>query len=808
VAETFNELTQAARTLAKRPGYALVAAFTLALGIASNVAIFTVVNAVLLEPLPYPQADRIVTVTHQAPGLQLPSAELQISPGLLDFYRESSRTLTRIGAYETGDRNLTGTGHPERVSTVSVTPEVFDVLTVRPELGRTLSEADVLKDAPLVVILTHGLWQSHFGGDRNVVGRRVEVDGVRAEIVGVMPAGFAFPDARTRLIAPLWLDPANEFGAFGPRSVARLAQGMTLTAAQQEIAALQRRIPEKFPDVEREFLERAGWAGTVTPLRDRMVSDVSTMLWILFGTVALVLLIAGANVANLFLVRAESRQREVAVRAALGAGRWRLARTFLAESLVLALAGGALGSLMAWAAVRLLVAYTAFTLPRIHEVRFDGTVLTFAVALSIIAGLVLGALPMLHLAGRSFVALLRDGGRGNTATRSRHRVRNLLIAGQVAMALLLLVASGLMLRSAQRLYAVDPGIKTDAVLAAGVSLGPRSDRAQAVGFYRQVLDEAARLPGVIASGASNSLPIGVTSMRGGSFEIASRPRPDTEIPAVTMYAAVTPGYFETLGVPLLAGRAPEWIDAEREPHVIWVNETFARTYLDNKAIGERITLEDTQMEIVGVVGDIRTFGLNETIRPFAYLTLRNPAVSLNLMQLVVRTTADPASLASSLRGAVDRVDSDVPLTTVQTMKDVVASSLAQTWFTMVLLACAAGGALVLGMVGLYGVIRYVVAQRTAEIGVRIALGASPRDVRMMVLQQGLRVTIAGIIVGLVAAWASTRVMESLLFQVSANDPVTFVSVALALIGVSLLATYLPARRAAQIEPSHALREEG
>jgi predicted permease len=803
-----NDLTHALRSLAKRPGYALVAIFTLALGIASTVAIFTVVNAILIQPLPYPEPDRIVTVSHQAPGLKLLVTELQTSPGLVRFYREASTTLTRLGAYETGERNLTGSGHPERVSSAGVTPEVFDVLAVPPALGRRFREEDARKDSPLVVILTHGLWQSHFGGDPGVVGRSVEVDGVRAEIVGVMPAGFAFPDARTRLLVPLWLDPALGFGDFGPRSLARLAPGRTLSVAQQEIAALQRRIPERFPDVEREFLDNAGWGATVRPLRDNMVGNVSTMLWIIFGTLALVLLIAGANVANLLLVRADSRQREIAVRAALGAGRWRLARVFLAESLVLTLAGGAVALLMAWAGVRLLVANSPVELPRMHEVRIDTTVLGFALALSICAGLLLGAMPMLHLAGRSFVALLRDSGRGNTAGRARQRMRNLLIAGQVAVALLLLVASGLMLRSAQRLYAVDPGIDPDGVVAAGISLGPRPDRSQSVRFYREVLDEVARLPGIVSRGAATRLPIGVSSMSGGSFEIESRPRAEREIPAVTMYMAVTPGYFETLGVPLLAGRPAEWVDAERERHVIWVNETFARTYLDNKAVGERITLEGVPMEIVGVVGDIRTFGLSEEIRPFAYLTLGNPAVSLDVVQLVARTTASPVSLASALRNAVDRVDANVPLMTIRTMKEVVDSSLAQTWFTMVLLACAAGGALLLGMIGLYGVIRYVVAQRTAEIGVRIALGARPADVLMMVLRQGLTVTIAGVIVGLAAAFASTRVMASLLFEVSASDPATFVAVPIVLIVVSLIATYLPARKAARIDPSRALREEG
>ncbi|HEU4688365.1 MAG TPA: ABC transporter permease, partial [Vicinamibacterales bacterium] len=789
----------------KRPGYAVVATFTLALGIAANVAIFTVVNAILLQPLPYPDADRIVTVRHNAPGLALP--ELEISPGLVELYRDSASTLTRMAAYEPGERNLTGSGHPERIKVASVTPEVFDVLGVRPMRGRAFSEPDVRKDAPLVVILTDALWQSDFGSDPNVVGRRVEVNGVRAEIVGVMPAGFAFPDADTRLLVPLFLDPAGGFGAFRARGLARLAPGIALGVAQQEITALQTRIPERFPDIEREFLDRAGWVATVTPLRERVVGDVSTMLWILFATVGLVLLIAGANVANLFLVRAESRQREVAVRAALGAGRWRLIRAFLAESLLLTFAGGVAGAMLAWAAVRFLVASSPIDLPRLHEVRFDGTVLAFAVALSICAGLVLGALPMLQLAGRSFAALLHDGGRGHTASRARHRMRNLLIAGQVAMALLLLVASGLMLRSATRLYAVDPGIRVDDVIAAGISLGPR-DRVQAVRLYQRMLDEVAGLPGVVAHGAANSLPVSVRSMRGGSFEIESRPRPDTEIPFVTMYMAVTPGFFETLGVPLLAGRAPEWVDAERDTHPIWVNETFARTYLDNKAVGERIELEDTRMEIVGVVGDIRSFGLQEDVRPFAYVALGNPAVSLDLMQVVVRTSTTPGSITSALRAAVDRVDASVPVTTVQTMTDVVASSLAQTWFTMILLACAAGGALVLGMIGLYGVIRYVVAQRTAEIGLRIALGARPGDVRAMVLWQGLSVTLAGVIVGLVAAWASTRLMASLLFEVSPNDPMTFITVPLALVAVSVIATYLPARRAALIDPSQALRDEG
>ncbi len=802
----FSELAQASRALAKRPGYALIAGFTLALGIAATVTIFTVVDGVLLEPLPYPDSDRIVAVEHHAPGLELP--DLQISPGLVDHYREGSRTLTRMAAYQPAERNLTGSGRPERVASVSITPEIFDVLATRPALGRPFTEADARQNSPLVVILTDAVWRSRFGGDPGIVGQRVEVDGVRAEVVGVMPAGFAFPYAETRLLVPLWLDPAGGFGSFGPRALARLAPGVTLEAAREEVAALQRRIPERFPDLGPEFLESSGWTSSVTPLREQMVKDVSAALWILLGTVGLVLLIAGANVANLFLVRAESRHRELAVRAALGAGRWRLARAFLAESIVLALAGGITGSLIAWGAVQILIAQGPIDLPRLHEVRVDGTVLAFAAALTVGAGLILGALPLLHLTGRPFIALLRDGGRGNTAGRERHRLRQILIAGQVALALVLLVASALMLQSARRLYAVDPGVRVDDVVTAGVSLGSRPDRAQAVAFYDRVLDGVRGIPGVTAAGAATSLALGATSMGGGSFDIESRPRPENELPPVAMYTAMTPGYFETLGIRLISGRPPERADAGRERQVIWVNDMFARTVFGGRAVGERIRLEETWAEIVGVVSDVRTFGQREAIRPFAYMTLGHPAVSLDVLHIVVRTTSSAEAVAPALRQVLNRVDRGVPLTTVQTMTDVLAGSLAQTRFTMILLACAAAGALVLGIVGLYGVIRYIVAQRTPEIGVRAALGAQPSDIRRMVLRQGLTVTLAGVAAGLVVALASARVIESLLFEVLARDPLTFAAVALLLIAVSALATYLPARTAARIDPIRALREEG
>lgn len=432
-----RELELAARALARRPGYAAVAVFTLALGIGANVAIFTVLNAVLLRPLPYPDADRIVTIRHHAPGLNLP--ELHSSPGLIDHYRESSRTLTRVAGYETRQRNLTDSGQPERVRAIAVTPELFDVLAVRPALGRPFGGSDVQQESPPVVILTHALWQSRFGGDSQVIGRRVQLDGRATEIVGVMPRDFVFPTPDTRVLIPLWLDPKRGFGTFGTRTLARFAPGASLESARHEIEALQRRIPERFPDLTQELLDGFGWSVTVEPLRDNVVRDVVTPLWILLGAVGVVLLVAGANVANLFLVRAESRQREVALRSALGGSRTRIASMFLAESLVLALVGGAMGAGLATVGVRLLVANGPTQLPRLHEINVDTTVIAFAAMLSVATGLVLGALPLSGLARRPFAQTLRDGGRGSTAGRHRNRLRQLLMAGQVAMALLVLM---------------------------------------------------------------------------------------------------------------------------------------------------------------------------------------------------------------------------------------------------------------------------------------------------------------------------------------------------------------------------------
>jgi predicted permease len=715
-----------------------------------------------------------------------------------------------MAGYDIRAINVAGGGSPERVRAVAVSAGLFEVLATRPTLGRPFRDSDAQPGGPRAIILTHGFWHARFGADPDVVGRTLRLDGRAAEVVGVMPRDFVFPDPATRLLVPLALDEDGRMGSFGTVALARLAPGVTLDAARTEIDQLQQRIPEWFPDLTPDTLAGFGWSTTVEPLRDRVVASVARTLWILFGTAGLVLLAAAANVANLFLVRAESRQREIAVRSALGASRARIARTFLAESLVLAAIGGWTGLLLASAGTRLLAAYGPAGLPRLHEVGLDARVVAFAAALSVVVAVLLGVLPASRIARRPFAALVREDGRGITTGRRGHRVRQVLIVAQVAMAIVLLVGSGLMLRSVARLYAVDPGFRVEGVICAGVSLGPQADRTRAVAFYHDVLDQMARMPGVSAAGAASSLPVGGTGQSGSGFTIRSRPTLHTRIQPFTMYSGVTAGYFDALGVPLLEGRAPARTDAGQGRPVAWVSRTFARQFLDDRAIGEwiNINIKDTWREIVGVVGDVRIFGLREQVRPMVYLPLSDAAVGIDVMHAVVRTTGSPAALAPALRAAVDRVDASVPLTTVRTMEDIVSASVAEASFTMTLLAIAAGVTLVLGIVGLYGVVSYIVRQRTVEIGIRLALGANPGSVRAMVLRQGVTVAMAGVLVGLAAAAASTRFMASLLFEVSARDPATFAAVALIITAVSALATYLPARRAAGIDPLQALRDQG
>ena len=801
------DLKQAARALARRPAFAIVAALTLALGIAANVAIFAVINGVLLRPLPYPESEAIVSIQHHAPGLNLP--DLENSPGTLALYRNHARSFSSIAAIRETSRNLTGGIQPVRVQAAEVSPSWFDVMQVQPLRGRRFVEADADTLAPAVAVLTYEGWQAQFGGRDDVLGSLIEIDGESTEVIGILPQrAYTKPDMSVLL--PSFMDPDGPIGTFGIIGIARLAPGVTLDAARAEVTQLQSRIPEQSNgEMTREVLQSFGWSASLQTLRERITGDVRPALLVVLGTVAFLLLVACASVANLFLVRAESRQRESGLRLALGASRGRLAASFLSESMLLGIAGGVIGMILAAFGVRALIAAAPPELPRLHEVSVDATVLGFALVLSVFAGLLFGLLPLPQQLGAPLQQLVRDG-RGS-AGRDRQRVRKTLIVAQIALALVMLTGSMLMLRSFQQLRSVDPGLEPTGALTMGVSMGDGVTRLEATQGYQRITDEAAALPGVAYAGVVNALPLDPDGTNGGSFLIESRPRAEDAIPPVAFYSAVSAGYFEAIGTTLQQGRSVERADIEQARPVVWVSESFARDFLDGNALGERIRPDNASdwMEVVGVVRDVRTFGLREPIRPMMYIpmTLSIGTMQVASMTLVMRTDGDPAALAPAARAAVQRAEPNVPITTARTMSAVVRESMADTAFTTTILMIAAIVALALGAIGLYGVIGYIVAQRTQEIGVRIAIGATPREVRRMVLRDGLVLAFLGIVIGTAGAAVLTRTLESVLYEINRLDPLTFVVVPVVLLVTSAIAAWVPARRAAGIAPLEALRTD-
>ncbi|MEX2282659.1 MAG: ABC transporter permease [Gemmatimonadota bacterium] len=805
----FQELRQAGRSIMKRPGFSFVAVLTLALGIGANVAIFAVVNAVLIRPLPYSESERMVWIQHHAPGLSLP--DLESGVGTVMLFQKFARSYSSMAAVVDAASNLTGTAEPARVQVLRVTPALFDVMRLKPIMGRRLTEADEVRGAPDVALLTYRGWQNHFGGSPSVLGQVVRLNDRPTTMVGVLPKEFQHPDWENELVVPMHFDPNEGFGAFGIGHIARLAPGATIETAQAEATRLISRLPELYPDITPEFLKKAGWSVSVSSFRDRLVGDAKTALWVVLGTVGFLLLVACASVANLFLVRAEGRQREIAVRFALGATGPRVAATFLSESMLLGISGGFWGLVLAYWSVRALVAASPPQLPRLSEINVDLRVALFAIGIGAVAGLVFGLMPLpMHLR-RSLHGLVRAG-RGFVGGRERNHVRKSLIVAQIALAVVLVTGSGLMLRSFANLRAVDPGIRTDGVLTLGISLGDEVSKPVAAARYQQIVDELNALPGVQHAAATNALPLNSSGINGGSFRIQSKPREEGALPPVAMYAIITDDYLPSIGTRLVQGRAIERADHEQNRAVALVNQTFARLHLGGNAVGERLAFgEDslTWIEVVGVVEDVRTFGLSEDVRALAYLpmTTHVPGARIGIMTAVIRTTGDPAALIGAARAAVKRAAPAAPITSARTMQQVMDRSLADTAFTMTIILIAALVALLLGAIGLYGVIGYVVSQRTQEIGVRIALGAIPAQVRTLVLRQGLVLAAGGVAIGLVAAVSLSRVLESLLFQVETRDPLVFALVPLTMLSVTALASYLPARRASNVSPLQALRSE-
>jgi len=813
-----NDIRYAVRGFLRTPVFTAIALLTLGLGIGANTAIFSVVDGVLLEPLPYPESDRLVDIAFTAPGLDL--EWLPSAIGAYIVHRQEASTLEEVALYGTASSNLTGGTEPRRILVGRATPSLFTVLRTDAALGRTFTEEEGLPGSPSLTVISDRLWREHFEGARDVVGRTVQLDGNAVEVIGVLPAGFEFGNPEIQLWTPLRVDPnTSSFEGFNYPSIARLAPGAESADAGRELTALMPRLAERFEGITLELLENSSLATVTQPYIDTVVGDVKTALLILMGTVGFVLLIACANVANLLLVRAESRQKEVAIRTAMGADRSHLYGQFITESGLLALVGGGLGLLLAWLGLRLLTSYGPEGVPRLDAIGIDGSVLAFTAVLCGAAAVIFGVIPVLRHRSGSTSGVLRDGYRGSTTSGAGARVRSLLVVSQVAFALILLVGSGLMLRSFRHLLDVDAGFRSDNVLTFRLSLPGTSyaDRDEVASFHHRFLDRLEAIPGVEVAGAGSALPLsGMTGM--DPLLIEGQPLDPSIVPPVINTRLATPGYFEALGIPLNRGRMLERRDAESAMPVVLLSERAVETFFpDGQVLDRRVAQglpaqPDAWSQVVGVVADVHYLSLTQPPMGTIYYPIRLAegvrweGLSRSV-DFVVRTSVPPTSIVPTVRQTLAELDPNLPIASVRTMDQIAREARAGMGFTLILLGIAAAVGLLLGSVGLYGVISYVTAQRTREIGVRMALGAQVPAVRGMVMRQGLGVTLGGVVVGLAGAWGLTRFMESVLYEVSTTDPLTYAGVSGLLLVVAAAATWIPARRASRTDPVRALQGE-
>jgi predicted permease len=810
------------RKLRGSPVFTGVSIVTLGIGIGANAAIFSVVNGVLLKPLPYEDPSRLIGVWHKAPGLGF--EEVNMSPALYFTYREEGgRVFEDIGMWSTAEVSVTGQGEPAQVPGLMVTDGTLALLGVSAAHGRIFTKEDDQPGNPLTVVLGWSYWQRQFGGDPGAVGKTLRISGRERSIIGVLPRDFRLLDRSPDLYLPYQFNRSELFvGNFSYQSIARLRRGVTLAQANAEIERLVPVAVERFPGnntlgVSLNMLREARFGANVRPLKQDVVGDVGNVLWILLGTVGLVLLIACANVANLFLVRAESRQREIAIRTAMGASRGRLASQLLRESIVLGLVGGVLGLMLAYAGLRLLAGLAPDTLPRVGEIDLDPWVLLFTAGISVAAGLLFGMFPVLRLRATSLSAILREGGRGSSAGKERHRLRGAIATAEVALALVLLVGAGLMVRSFQALRNVNPGFqRPEEVLTVRVPVPTAevADPAQVALIYEQIYERLRSINGVSSVGVSWITMGGYNS--NDPIYAEDHPTPPDQLPPIRRYKWMAGEWFETMGNPVLAGRSINWSDIHNRARVVVITENLAREYWQEPtaALGKRVRVSPTQpwREIIGVVGNERDDGVGEEPPSIVYYPMvvdsfyGTELFVQRSMDFALRVTRpDPKSLVPEVRQAVASVNGNLPLAGVRTLDEVLARSMARTSFTLVMLGIAATVALALGIVGVYGVIAYIVTQRTREIGVRLALGASRADIRRLVVSQGAVYAGIGTTIGLLAAFGVTRLMSAVLFGVSAADPLAYAAGAVVIASVSLLASWLPALRAAAIDPNQALR---
>jgi putative ABC transport system permease protein len=820
-----NVLKHVFRRFGMAPTFTAIALVTLALGIGANSAIFSVINGVLIKPLPYPQAQDLVSVWHLAPGIPSIGGSLNCSPSMYFTYRDENQTFRDFGLWSTGGGTVTGVGDPEALRAIFVTDGVLQALGVQPTIGRWFSRADDTPGASDTVMLMHGYWQRRFGGDKSVVGRTLNIDSKPHTVIGVMPLDFRSLSSEADLILPQKFDRNKVFlGEFRLDGIARLKPGVTLQQANADVGRMLGIWLKTWPTppgFDRALFENARLAPDLHYLKRDVVGDIGPVLGVLMGTIGLVLLIACANVANLLLVRAEGRQQELAIRAALGAGWGRIAREMLIESLTLGIMGGVLALGLAYASVQILVAKGPATLPRLTEIGIDPLVLVFTLGVSLFAGLLFGVIPVLKYAGPHLGTALRAGGRTLSQSRERHRARNTLVVVQVALALVLLIGSGLMIRTFQALRSVQPGFTHPEELQLMrilISEGQMKEPEQVMRMQNAMLDKLAAIPGVSSVSLAGDAPLEGFTNNDVLFA-EDKTYAVGQIPPVRRIRSVSPGFFKTIGTPLVAGRDLTWTDLYERRHVGMVSENLAREMWGDpgSALGKRIRqgAADPWREIVGVVGDVYDDGAQKKPPSFAYWPALMDAyyarqgVSVTRFAVFVIRTKRAATdgFLTDARQAIWSVNSNLPVFAVRTVQDLYNQSMARTSFTLVLLAIAGAMALILGIVGIYGVIAYAVTQRTREIGIRMALGAQSSELKRMFVRHGLLLAGIGAIIGLGAAAGLTRLMASLLFGVTALDPLTYIAVAAILIAAAALASYLPARRATRVDPLDALRAE-
>jgi predicted permease len=816
------------RRLAKSPGFAATVLLTLAIGIGANTAVFTVVNSVLLKPLPYPDSDRLAALTLNAPGagaLGTTSSGLQLSPSMYLTFAEHNRSFESMGIWTTNKANVTGLPRPEEVNTAVVSSGALETLDVPAVAGRWFTDVEQDPHGAKAVMLSYGYWQRQFGGNRGAIGRTIQVDGETREIVGVMPRGFRMVDQDFDLLLPMAVDKTHQkLAPFGYGGIARLKPGVTLAAADADVSRLIEvwmdswsNGPKTNPHYYRVWRIRPAFE----PLKQKVIGNVGSMLWVVMATIGLVMLIASMNVSNLLLVRADARRPELAVRSALGAGRARIARELLLESVVLGLMGGVLGIGVAELALRLLVGMSPEDLPRLSEIGLDGRSLAFTLGLSVVAGLVFGSIPAFKY-GWARVTTSIGAGRTASLSRERHRSRDVLVVGQVAMALVLLVSAVLMIRTFAALRNVDPGFADAAhVETVRISIPQQlePDDVTAARMENAIVDKLKSIPGVRSVGFAVAFPMEGFDANWDQLMVEGKSYQHTE-PPIMLYNYVSPGYFPAMGTRLVAGRDFTWTDEFGMRPMVIVSENYARQAWGSAAaaVGKRVRQFDSTPweEVIGVAQDVRMHGVDDEAPAMIYwpALIHNPYTpehgpfAARIVRYAVHTErAGSEGFLPLMQQAVWQVNGNLPVADVETMQQMYGQSMARTSFTLTMLGIAGSMALLLGVIGIYGVISYAVSQRRREIGIRLALGAQRGELRWMFVRSALVLTGVGVAIGVAAAAGLTQLMKSLLFGVSPMDPLTYASIALALAVCAAVASYLPARRAAGVDPVEALRAE-